>query len=69
MRVHILRISCRLNGSEDLLGRRDGLVDVLLSVSQGGEASFVLGRSQVDALAASTAALAQIPNVFQDLST
>ena len=38
------------DGREDLLGRRDGLVDVLLGVGQGGEARLVLRRGQVDAL-------------------
>ena len=31
-------------GRKDLLGRRDGPVDVLLGVRQGGEARLVLAR-------------------------
>lgn len=37
-------------GRKDLLGRRDGPVDVLLGVRQGGEARLVLRGCQVDAL-------------------
>ena len=42
----------RSEGREDLLCRRDGPVDVLLGVRQGGEARLVLRGCQVDALTA-----------------
>lgn len=42
----------RSDGREDLLCRRDGPVDVLLGVRQGGEARLVLRGCQVDALTA-----------------